>query len=492
MSDVPDAPRVPSAPVAAVPAVPPAAAPVPGTDTGPGGPEGRSWEEPRVPLRTLLVYSLPAVGAGYAFFLVLLFLLKYGTDVLLVAPAAMGAIFMAGRVWDAVTDPLAGYWSDRTRTRWGRRRPWMLASAIPAGLAFVMMWAPPRELGSAEMVAWMAAAVLLFYTAMTGLLVPHTSLGAELTTNYHDRTRIFGVRQIAWYLGVFGALGSMQAITSVSGDPRGLAAGLGWAGALFLVLTIVVAVRGLGEREEFQGRGGRRPYRAFADVLRNPHARLLLGVFLIESMGGATVGVLTIYMSEYVLGTPRLTTVYIGSYMLCAAGSVPLWIALSRRTGKKQLWFGSMVVTSVGFGSTFLLGEGDWLPLVVIAAVLGLAAGCGNIVGPSIQADIIDWDEHRTGERKEGAYFAAWNFCLKLATGLTLGITGFALQAAGFRPNEAQDPDALLAIRGLYALFPLVCYAVGALAFLRFSFNEGEYAAVRRDLEARKEGREAP
>jgi GPH family glycoside/pentoside/hexuronide:cation symporter len=152
-----------------------------------------------------------------------------------------------------------------------------------------------------------------------------------------------------------------------------------------------------------------------------------------------------------------------------------------------------MLVTSVGFGATFLLGEGDWLPLVVIAAILGLAAGCGNIVGPSIQADIIDWDEHRTGERKEGAYFAAWNFCLKLATGITLGLTGVVLQLAGFRPNAAQDPQALLAIRSLYALFPLVCYAVGAIAFLRFSFNEVEYASVRRDLEARKRAaREAP
>ena len=464
------------------PAAPPPG--VPAVATPAAAHAGAPPEEPRLPWSTVLAYSLPGVGAGYMFLLVTLFLLKYATDVLLIAPAAMGAVFMAGRIWDAITDPLAGYLSDRTRSRFGRRRPWMLLAALPVGATFVMLWSPPADLTGNGLVAWLGAAVLLFYTATTALLVPHHSLGAELSTVYHERTRVFGVRQVAWHVGIFFSLVSMGVLTA-SEAPARLAGLQSMVAALVLVALVGLAVMQLRERAEFQGRGARNPWRAFGDVWRNPHARLLLFVFFVESTGGAVVGVLTIYFSEYVLGTPTLTPYYIGAYFLAATLSVPVWINLSRRLGKKRLWLGSMAVTGVGFGSTFLLGPGDAPWLMVIAALLGLAAACGNIVGPSIQADIIDYDEFRTGERKEGAYFAAWNFVFKMATGLTLGITGFALQAAGFEPNAEQGESARLAIRSLYALFPLVCYGIGTVLFTRFAFNEAQYAEVRSAIDAR-------
>jgi GPH family glycoside/pentoside/hexuronide:cation symporter len=222
--------------------------------------------------------------------------------------------------------------------------------------------------------------------------------------------------------------------------------------------------------------------------LRNPHARLLLFVFFVESMGGATVGVLTIYFSEYVLMTPDWTVFYIGAYFVAATLSIPIWVPLSKRAGKKRLWFLSMIGTALGFGSCFLLSEGMTWQLMGIATLLGMAGGCGNVVGPSIQADIIDWDEHATGQRKEGAYFAAWNFVFKSATGITLGLTGLVLQGAGFEPNAVQGEGAQLAIRSMYGLFPLVCYSLGAFLFLRFSFNEAEYAEVRRAIDNRTLG----
>ncbi len=433
----------------------------------------------------MALYSLPPLGAGYMFLLVSLFLMKFATDVLLIAPAAMGAIFMIGRIWDAVTDPVAGYLSDRTNTRFGRRRPWILAAAIPIGGAFVMMWSPPENLEGAAAVGWMGVAVLLFYTAMTAFIVPHNSLGAELTTRYHDRTRVFGVRQVGWNLGSFFALGAMYALT-MTDTVRTLAREQAALAAIATVVLVVLMAVRLKERPEFQGRGGTRPFAAFKDVWSNPHARLLLFVFFIESVGGAVIGALTIYFSEYVLQTPDMTVWYIVSYFVAATASIPIWVPMSRWLGKKRLWFFAMIATALGFGSTFLLEPGMATHLIVIAAGLGVAAGCGNIVGPSIQADIIDYDDYRTGERKEGAYFAAWNFVFKSATGVTLGLTGFALQAAGFEPNVEQSESSKLAIRSLYALFPLVCYVVGGMLFLRFRFNEAEYAEVRRELDARR------
>ena len=120
------------------------------------------------------------------------------------------------------------------------------------------------------------------------------------------------------------------------------------------------------------------------------------------------------------------------------------------------------------------------------------AASCGAMMGPSIEADVIDYDEYESGQRKEGAYFAAWNFVFKSATGVTLMLTGFVLQHAGFVPNAEQTETARFWIRALYSLFPFVCYVLGALLFSRISLGEEEHRRIRAELDARGTSRVDP
>jgi len=124
------------------------------------------------------------------------------------------------------------------------------------------------------------------------------------------------------------------------------------------------------------------------------------------------------------------------------------------------------------------------LARVVLSIFAGLAAGAGGTIGPSVQGDVIDYDEHLTGERKEGSYFAAWNFVYKSAMGVMLALTGFVLQAAGFVPNVEQTMVVKLAIVSLYGLFPLICYVVGATLFSRFRLDEAAHAEIRSQLDA--------
>ena len=438
----------------------------------------------RLGLGVIFAYNVPTIGLGYMFLLVNMYLMKFATDELLIAPSTMGLLFGLSRIWDAVTDPLAGYFSDRTNTRLGRRRPWILVSIVPIGLAFAMVWSPPLGLTAGSMVLWVGAGIFLFYSAMTIFVVPHTSLGAELSLDHHERTRIFGFRHVTWTLGSFAAVGGM-ALLIASSDPRETASWLAWIVIAVTSLMLLGMVAGVREREEFRGRGEVSPYRAFRDVLRNPHAVLLLIIFLIESVGGATITVLTPYVSEYIVGRPEYTAYFIILYMIPSALSVPLWIWASRRLGKKQLWIFSTVAAALGFGAMIFVGEGSVMLISILAAVLGLTSGAGAVVAPSIQADVIDYDELKTGQRKEGAYFAAWNFVYKLATGITLILTGIVLEAAGFAPNHAQSESALTALRVLYALFPLTCYLIGAALLTRFRLDEREHARIRLELDAR-------
>ena len=192
------------------------------------------------------------------------------------------------------------------------------------------MWNPPESMTGNSLIIWMAIAVVLFYTSMTAFVVPHTSLGAELSTNYHERTRIFGVRHMIWNSGSLLALIAMYLLI-VGEEPRQIAFYITIIASAVLAVLIVWMITRVKEREEYQGRGEGNPFVAFGDVLRNKYARLLLVVFFIENIGGATIGILTPYVGEYIIGKPENTVFYILLYLIPSVASVPLWVPLSRR-----------------------------------------------------------------------------------------------------------------------------------------------------------------
>ena len=434
-----------------------------------------------ISLITLIDYNIPTIGVGFMFFLVSLYLMKFATDILLISPVMMGFIFGLSRIWDAITDPLAGYLSDRTNFSMGRRRPWMIASAPFVCFAFIMIWYQPVELSVEFSSLWIAVAVLFFYSAMTAFNVPHHSLGAELSPNYHERTKVFGVRQMVWNCGSLLALLAMHQLI-VGNNPKKDAFDIALIAGLITSALIIWTVFRTQERKEYQGRGEKNPITAFSDVLRNKHAVLLLVVFFIENLGFATIGILTPYVAEYVVLRPERTAIYILTYLVPCILSVPVWISLSKRIGKKKTWLISMVLTSFGFGGMFFLSAGADTLILLLAFVCGIGAGSGAAMAPSIQSDVIDYDEYLTGKRKEGTYFASWNLVFKTATGITFMITGFVLGASGFVPNQDQTESAKFAILSLYALFPFCCYLIGGLILTRFSFNESAHQKIRQAL----------
>jgi Na+/melibiose symporter-like transporter len=452
-------------------------------------PHAQSVPGERLALQTVLAYCAPAFGAGFMFLLIPLYLMRYATDVLLMSPAVMGFILGGSRLWDAIADPIAGDLSDRTRSRLGRRRPWILASIAPLGLAYAMVWTSPASLSPTLLIVWMGLAVFGFYTASTVLIIPHLALGAELTASSHERTRLFGWRHVAWTAGGLAGLLVLWRFTSGDHAPRAVAADQAVVASVLTAVGAALAVLLLREREPGPARAGATPWSAYRDVLRNPHARLILIVFLIENIGAATITVLTQFIAPYIIGRPELTPLFIFCFFVATLVSAPLWVWLARRYGKKNLWLFSMWMTGLAFGALFFLERGAVELLVVIAVVAGTAGGCGAVIGPSVQADCIDWDEYVTGERKEGAYFAAWNFALKAAFGLTTLWTGVALELAGFRPNVEQTETTQLWLRVMCSAIPLACYAIGALLFARFGLGELQHAEIRRALDERAAAR---
>ncbi len=454
------------------------------TNGGPAPPAPAAASAERLPLAVIWTYSLPTVGVGFLGMLFGVYLMKYSTDVLLIAPAAMGAIFAVGRLWDAASDPLAGFLSDRSTARRGRRRAWMAAAALPMLAGTVMVWSPPPGLEGLGLILWMGLAMLAWETASTVFFVPHGALGMELSRSHHERTRVFGWRHAIAAVGSAVGLAGIYLLRT-SESPRFTALALALLGGGATAAMILFAAARLPERSDHQGRGAARIDKAILDVFRNPHARLLLFVYGIETFGAAAIGMLAPFVLQYVVGRPDQTEVFIAAYFIPQFVLTPLWIALSRRVGKKRLWLFSMVCQTLAFAGLFLVPAGSTFIIFGLALLVGVGGGCAAVVAPSIQADVIDYDELRTGERKEGAYLAVWNLVRKGSAALTPILAGVVLEATGYVPDADQNETTVFAMRALIGLLPASCYVIGTLIFLRFALGEREHAAVRAALDAR-------
>jgi len=436
-----------------------------------------SAPEGRVPLRLLLAYGGPVLGVAVLLFLVQFYFLKFATDVLLLPPAAVGVVFGLAKLWDAASNPIVGSWSDRTRSSHGRRRPFLVAALPLLFVGFVLLWVPPLSLGAPALVAWTAVALLLFHTAFALYTIPHAALGAELSADTHERTRLFGARQISFTLGMLLAFGVMQ-IAMNADDPRSATATIAIPVALAAVLLLLATPLLVREPARGAVAGGQGLVAGLRDVWANEPARKLLIVWFIESAGVGAVGTMAPFIAEYLLGRPEVVGLLPAAYVVAGIVSIPIWVQVSRRFGKRETWLVAMFAAAAAFGAMLLVGPGDVALLMGLLVLAGAAMGCGSVLSSSILADVIDLDAERTGERKEGVYSAAMTFVMKIGVAGATAASGFVLGASGFVPNAVQSAESLLGIRILFAGLPCLGFVVGGLIFWGASFERAPAAAV--------------
>jgi len=438
-------------------------------------------EGARASPRTLAAY-------GSIYILVMVMFMNFATDVLLVSPRTVGMIFFLAKCWDAISDPVVGYWSDRTRSPIGRRRSWMLGSILPVGLFSVMLWAPPVALEGAALVGWLSVGVVGFYTAFTIFVVPHMALGAELSSDTRERNRIFGVRQVAVSVGMLLAFGLGAPLLEKPEGAREAAAQLIWIAALLTMLIIAIGCANLPrERLDYVGRGAQSPLKALRDVWANRHARLLLFVFFIETFGIGSVSAMSPYVVKYVIKVEGVLGMVLLFYTLPAVLSIPVWVWLGGRFERHRVWLFAMGLSCVGYGALLFQSEGRVWLMCMVSLITGTAQGCGATLGQAIKADVIDYDEYETSERKEGAYFATWNFVAKLASGMMMALAGIALDWSGFEPGVEQSALTRYTILGVMGGVPLVCFLVGMAAFTRFRLTRSMHGEIRAEIERRSQ-----
>jgi GPH family glycoside/pentoside/hexuronide:cation symporter len=470
----------------------------------------------KLSLWTKLAYGAGDMGAGMTANLIAFSFLIFLTEVAGINPLAAGTVLLIGKVWDAVNDPLVGVLSDRTRTRWGRRYPWIFLSALPFGLTFFLMWLVPA--GSSGFRFWYyVIASVLFQIFFTTVNLPYTTLTAELTQDYDERTDLTSFRLGFSLFGAILALALGLGVTSVIADQRLQYTVLGGICALIAVVPILICVFGTFPHarrveaiaEEAAAHHETQPVPAILEF-QTPESSTALGPTLIVAFRNPpfwyVVGIylfawLALQITASIIPFYAIFWMGLDSYFLPALlvqGTAILMMLpcnlISKRLGKKGLFYVGIGVWLIAQIGLFFLqpGQVGFLYFLCIVASFGVATA--YVVPWAMLPDVIELDELKSGQRREGIFYAFMTLLQKIGLAVGLFLVGAALEWSGFLAEQDVQPDsALLAIRSFMGPLPLGLLCCALILCYFYPITRDVHQEIRLKLaEKRREDEQKP
>ena len=438
----------------------------------------------RAPFWRLFAYSLTSIPLAMAALPIYVHVPKFYSDVVGLNLIAIGGLLLAARVFDAIQDPLLGYWSDRYRDARMGRMLWVMIGTPFLALGMVGLFNPPQW-GQSVMAWWLVAMLLLVYTAFSMVQISYQAYGAEISDHPVERTRVTSWREGLGLVGVFLAAALPEILSRQHGPREGfLAFSLIFVPLLFLMVacSVFFSPRAMLRTEA----ATKNALPAMLKPLHNPLFKRLLIIFIFNGIAASIPATLVLFFIDDVVRAPELSAHFLIAYFAAGALGMPLWVFLSARIGKGRAWCVGMVVSIVAFVWAFTLGAGDAAPFMIICILSGLGLGADLALPPSILADVIDDDDKRGLGRNEGAYFGLWNLVTKMNLALAAGIALPTLALLGYQPKISQSTDALLYLAGVYALLPCVLKAFAAIALVRSPFFSRSKSSLPQPMPSRK------
>jgi GPH family glycoside/pentoside/hexuronide:cation symporter len=438
---------------------------------------------------TKLLYGSGDIGFSMTTTIIGLFLLFFLTDVVGISPAVAGVAIFAGKTWDWVNDPLIGYISDRTRTRWGRRRPFLLFGALPFALAFALIWWIPPFQRDVFLAVYYAFAYMTFDTAASFVYMPYFALTPELSSSYDERTSITSYRMLFSILGSLIAF-SLPEFMVGRFDPdnahRVLVMGLtfGLASAAPLLLTFL----GTRERTDYMAQAQPKIMDSLRAVRRNPVALWGLGIYLCTWIAIDIVQYILYYFLRYGIRRESQDSLILGSIMVSAILALPLWNRVAQRIDKRAAYIAGIAFWAVVQMVIMTLGASTPLGvLLVLCAFAGAGVAAAHVLPWAILPDAIEYNELRTGERHEGMFYSMVTLSHKFAASIAILLVGVLLEASAYRGNvEIQPPRAELVIRLITGPIPAVLLCLGILCAIFYPLSRERYNRIVAELEARR------
>lgn len=443
----------------------------------------------RLSRRTKILYGLGDIGFSLTLTIIGAYFAIFLTDVVGVSPSIAAIAIFIGRSWDYINDPLIGHLSDRARTRWGRRRPFLLFGALPFALAYILMWTRPPFESHLALAVYYAIVYVIFDAAATFVYMPYFALTPELTSNYDERTALTSYRMF------FSILGSLIAFTvplAIIGTfrPENTSRVL-LMGTIFgfvSAVPLLIVFFSTRERTEYIELEQPRLIDSLRAAVKNRPFVFGAVIFLITWVSIDILQATLLYFIKYVLQREAESDAIMATIFITAILALPLWEWASRRLNKRLAYSAGVAFWAVV--QLILISVSASVPLQVVfvlCILAGIGVSAAHVLPWSILPDAIEWDEYHTGVRHEGMFYSLVTLAQKIASSLAIPLALLILDITGYIPNAVQQPaKALLGIRLVIGPLPAILLTIGIIFAIAYPLNRQTHARIVQELEARR------
>lgn len=439
----------------------------------------------KLPLKTKVGFGVCDVG-GNLFFTTLSFQLTiFLTDIVGLSAVLMGIALMLGRIIDAFSDPVMGYLSDHTKSRWGRRRPYIFFGSIPLAIFFILMFTKPVWIETQTgLFIWVTVIYFLMTTAYTVVNIPYGALTPDLTRDYNQQTILNGYRMSFAVVGTLTAAGAaMPIIGMFNSKPAGYTA-MGVIFGLIIMGTAWITFFTVKEPEVEDKISSASVFKEYLTVLRDKTFLKILIPWGLYISGVTVVASTLIYFFQYIYGNSGMTTLVMMALLVTALAFIPVWVRISKKIGKKGSYITGMGIFSAAVLLVAFSADRVPVPILMVYMVIaGIGLSTHYVMPYSLIPDVVENNYAETGKRREGIYYGLWTFLSKLGQAVSALIIGIVLTIVHYTPGADQTSAAKAGIRLLTGPVPVIIIITGILVMARYPITSRRYNEILKKIE---------
>ena len=435
----------------------------------------------KLPAKVKIGYAAGELSSALFYTVSTVLLMIFLTDNVGLSAALAGMALMIGKLWDAIVDPVIGYLSDRTRSRMGRRRPWLLFGAVPFGISFALMFRNPGLSSQGAVFVWALLSYMVLCTTYPCTNIPYNAILPELTRDFDERTSVNGYRTIFSVSGTLIGAGAAVPLIGLFSNKDAGYFGMSTVFAVLIVISFLPPFLTVKEPPLPVKVPGRNIFSSYGNALRNRPFVLILTAWMLNTIGVTVVLATIIYYFKYVYMNEKLITPVLVTFLASAVPVVPVMIRLSERIGKHITYIIGMSIAAVSVVVfSFVGGRVEIWATYAIMVFAGIGFSAHYVIPWSIVPDTVEYDYSKYGVRREGVFYALWIFVARIGSALAGLIVGGMLALFGYVPNLIPHPAlSQLGIKLLVGPVAALFFISANIALWFYPIDRKRYGEIR-------------
>lgn len=442
--------------------------------------------------REKIAYGLGDMGNNIAYGAVGFYFVFFLTDVAGISPLWAGYVFMIVRIWNAICDLIMGVLSDGTKTRFGRRRPFLLVGAIPLAISFALLWIVPLK-ETVQLVVYYIIIGILFNTLYSFVSIPYNALLPELSQDYDERTSISGYKMALSFVGsLLSAMGVTLIVDTIYPGKSAYIHSFPFMGKVLgfaLAACILLAFAGTKERVEVsESEQKGKFFKTLKSLLLLKEYKLVLGVFIFNMVSFDIIMAIYIYYMKYALHiSDDLSYIFMAIPLVAAVIATPLWVGVSNKMGKKKTYIISAIYFLIPLFACMFIPEGNIVITTAITVLIGVGISASQVLVYSILPDVVEVDELKNGVRREGIIYGCTMLLYKISSAIIVAIVTASLAWFGYMESvgdtvAVQSSTTVFGIRFLMSIIPALCLVLSVFFISKLSIGKENFEDIKQSI----------